>query len=60
MLSYHGRTFYKLASPENRTFDHIAQGEIIATKATIVSAEPRMFATDIKRSYEFFREKLGV
>jgi len=27
--------------------------------ATIVSAEPQLFVTDIKRSCEFFREKLG-
>ena len=29
------------------------------SKATIVSAEPQLFVTDIKRSWEFFREKLG-
>jgi uncharacterized glyoxalase superfamily protein PhnB len=29
------------------------------SKATIVSAEPQLFATDIQRSCEFFREKLG-
>ncbi len=29
------------------------------SKATIVSAEPQLFVTDIKRSYEFFCEKLG-
>jgi uncharacterized glyoxalase superfamily protein PhnB len=29
------------------------------SKATIVSAEPQLFVTDIKRSCEFFREKLG-
>jgi uncharacterized glyoxalase superfamily protein PhnB len=29
------------------------------SKATIVSAEPRLFVTDIKRSCEFFREQLG-
>ena len=29
------------------------------SKATIVGAEPQLFVTDIKRSYEFFREKLG-
>jgi catechol 2,3-dioxygenase-like lactoylglutathione lyase family enzyme len=29
------------------------------SKATIVSAEPQLFATDIKRSCEFFRQKLG-
>ncbi len=29
------------------------------SKATIVGAEPQLFATDIKRSCEFFREKLG-
>jgi uncharacterized glyoxalase superfamily protein PhnB len=28
-------------------------------KATIVSAEPQLLVTDIKRSCEFFREKLG-
>ena len=28
-------------------------------KPTIVSAEPQLFVTDIKRSCEFFREKLG-
>jgi len=28
-------------------------------KATIVSAEPQLFVSDIKRSCEFFREKLG-
>jgi uncharacterized glyoxalase superfamily protein PhnB len=28
-------------------------------KATIVSAEPQLFVTDIKRSCEFFAEKLG-
>ena len=28
-------------------------------KATIVGAEPQLFVTDIKRSLEFFREKLG-
>jgi catechol 2,3-dioxygenase-like lactoylglutathione lyase family enzyme len=30
-----------------------------ASKATIVSAEPQLFVTDIKRSCEFLREKLG-
>ena len=30
-----------------------------ATKATIVCAEPQLFVTDIKRSCEFFIEKLG-
>ena len=29
------------------------------SKATIVSAEPQLFVTDIKRSCEFFRDKLG-
>ena len=29
------------------------------SKATIVSAEPQLFVTDIKRSCEFFCEKLG-
>jgi len=29
------------------------------SKATIVSAEPQLFVTDIKRSCEFFLEKLG-
>jgi catechol 2,3-dioxygenase-like lactoylglutathione lyase family enzyme len=29
------------------------------SKATIVSAEPQLFVTDIKRSCEFFRGKLG-
>jgi len=29
------------------------------SKATIVSAEPHLLVTDIKRSCEFFREKLG-
>src|SRR5882762_10300084 len=29
------------------------------SKVTIVSAEPQLFVTDIKRSCEFFREKLG-
>src|SRR3954468_14258652 len=29
------------------------------SKATIVRAEPQLFVTDIKRSCEFFREKLG-
>ena len=29
------------------------------SKATIVSAEPQLLVTDIKRSCEFFREKLG-
>ena len=29
------------------------------SNATIVSAEPQLFVTDIKRSCEFFREKLG-
>jgi catechol 2,3-dioxygenase-like lactoylglutathione lyase family enzyme len=29
------------------------------SKATIVAAEPQLFVTDIKRSCEFFREKLG-
>src|SRR5664279_2232917 len=29
------------------------------SKATIVSAEPQLFVADIKRSCEFFREKLG-
>src|SRR5580698_579418 len=31
----------------------------VSSKATIVSAEPQLFVTDIKRSCEFFREKLG-
>jgi catechol 2,3-dioxygenase-like lactoylglutathione lyase family enzyme len=30
-----------------------------ASKATIVGAEPQLFVTDITRSCEFFREKLG-
>ncbi|MGB6633918.1 MAG: VOC family protein [Terriglobales bacterium] len=30
------------------------------SKATIVSAEPQLFVTDIKRSCKFFREKLGL
>jgi catechol 2,3-dioxygenase-like lactoylglutathione lyase family enzyme len=29
------------------------------SKATIVSAEPQLLVTDVKRSCEFFREKLG-
>ncbi len=29
------------------------------SKATIVGAEPQLFVTDVKRSCEFFREKLG-
>lgn len=29
------------------------------SKATIVGAEPQLFVTDIERSCEFFREKLG-
>ena len=29
------------------------------SRATIVGAEPQLFVTDIKRSCEFFREKLG-
>jgi len=29
------------------------------SKATVVSAEPQLFVTDIQRSCEFFREKLG-
>jgi catechol 2,3-dioxygenase-like lactoylglutathione lyase family enzyme len=29
------------------------------SKATIVSAEPQLLVTDIKRSWEFFRERLG-
>lgn len=29
------------------------------SKATIVSAEPQLFVTDIERSCEFFRQKLG-
>jgi catechol 2,3-dioxygenase-like lactoylglutathione lyase family enzyme len=29
------------------------------SKATIISAEPQLFVTDIQRSCEFFREKLG-
>jgi catechol 2,3-dioxygenase-like lactoylglutathione lyase family enzyme len=29
------------------------------SKATIVSAEPQLFVTDIQRSCDFFREKLG-
>ncbi len=31
----------------------------LASKATIVSAEPQLFVTDIKSSFEFFRQKLG-
>jgi catechol 2,3-dioxygenase-like lactoylglutathione lyase family enzyme len=31
----------------------------LPSKVTIVSAEPHLFVTDIKRSCEFFREKLG-
>jgi uncharacterized glyoxalase superfamily protein PhnB len=48
-----------LASPENWTFEHVAQGEIMPSKATIVSAEPQLLVTDIQRSCEFFSEKLG-
>src|SRR5579862_1160830 len=29
------------------------------SKATIVNAEPQLFVTDIKKSCEFFRDKLG-
>ena len=29
------------------------------SRATIVAAEPQLFVTDVKRSCEFFREKLG-
>jgi catechol 2,3-dioxygenase-like lactoylglutathione lyase family enzyme len=29
------------------------------SKATIIGAEPQLFVTDIQRSCEFFREKLG-
>jgi catechol 2,3-dioxygenase-like lactoylglutathione lyase family enzyme len=29
------------------------------SKATIVGAEPQLFVTDIQRSWDFFREKLG-
>jgi catechol 2,3-dioxygenase-like lactoylglutathione lyase family enzyme len=31
----------------------------LPSKATILSAEPQLFVTDIERSCEFFREKLG-
>ncbi len=31
----------------------------LPSKATIVSAEPQLFVTDIQRSCEFFRQKLG-
>jgi catechol 2,3-dioxygenase-like lactoylglutathione lyase family enzyme len=33
--------------------------ESSSSKATIVSAEPQLFVTDINRSCDFFREKLG-
>src|ERR1700735_4743401 len=35
------------------------RAKLPASKATIVCAEPQLFVTDIKRSCEFFREKLG-
>jgi catechol 2,3-dioxygenase-like lactoylglutathione lyase family enzyme len=33
--------------------------ELSSSKATIISAEPQLFVTDINRSCDFFREKLG-
>jgi uncharacterized glyoxalase superfamily protein PhnB len=36
-----------------------SQSKSSPSKATIVSAEPQLFVTDMKRSCEFFREKLG-
>ena len=53
-----------MASPENWTFENAAQSEVVAiqsppSKATILCAEPQLFVTDIKRSCEFFRDKLG-
>ena len=35
------------------------RAKLPASKATIVCAEPQLFATDIKRSCKFFHEKLG-
>jgi uncharacterized glyoxalase superfamily protein PhnB len=49
----------ELASPESWTFDRAAQAESSPSKATIVGAEPQLLVTDIERSCEFFREKLG-
>jgi uncharacterized glyoxalase superfamily protein PhnB len=36
-----------------------APSKSLPSKATIVSAEPQLFVTDINRSCQFFREKLG-
>jgi catechol 2,3-dioxygenase-like lactoylglutathione lyase family enzyme len=36
-----------------------SQSKSVPAKSTIVGAEPQLFVTDIKRSCEFFREKLG-
>ena len=35
------------------------RAKLPASKATIVCAEPQLFVTDIKRSCDFFQEKLG-
>jgi catechol 2,3-dioxygenase-like lactoylglutathione lyase family enzyme len=36
-----------------------ARAKSSPSKATIVSAEPQLLVTDIQKSYEFFRDKLG-
>ena len=41
------------------SFSKSAPSKSSPSKATIVGAEPQLFVTDIKRSCEFFREKLG-
>ena len=54
-------TSRKVKSSPARINSGVTSGVISSptSRATIVSAEPQLFVTDIKRSCEFFREKLG-
>jgi catechol 2,3-dioxygenase-like lactoylglutathione lyase family enzyme len=49
------KTSFKVKSSSSKS----VPSESAPSKATIVCAEPQLFVTDIKRSCEFFREKLG-
>jgi uncharacterized glyoxalase superfamily protein PhnB len=49
------KTGLSTGSPETKS----SLSEATISKPTIVAAEPQLFVTDIKRSCEFFREKLG-
>jgi uncharacterized glyoxalase superfamily protein PhnB len=48
-----------LANPENWSFHPSRKVKSSPPKATIICGEPQLFVADIKRSCEFFCEKLG-